>query len=277
MCEYNSTSINIHNGLPMNQYHIISILVLTAVFTFEHFFPFQEHYKYSWKHLRRNCVLGGINGFLTSVTSATLSFCVICWTADNNFGLLRMLDLPPWLIFGLAVLIFDVWIYSWHIINHRIPLLWRFHRVHHSDPSLDVTTALRFHPGEIMLSSMLNVVMITLLGMQLEHLILYKGIFHANVVFHHSNIRLPERIDRLYRTVLVSPNMHRIHHSEIKVETDSNFSSVFTFWDRMFGTYRVREDMNSLSFGLDKWMEEKWQSAKGLLFLPFQSVKNPKE
>lgn len=135
---------------------------------------------------------------------------------------------------------------------------------------MDMSTALRFHPIEITLSSMLNVVIISLMGMRLDYLIIYKGIFHANVLFQHSNVKIPNKTDRLMRLLLVSPNMHRVHHSNVREETDSNYSSVFSFWDRIFGTYRSREN-KSIEFGLTRWMEEKWQTAKGLLILPFQN------
>jgi sterol desaturase/sphingolipid hydroxylase (fatty acid hydroxylase superfamily) len=109
------------------------------------------------------------------------------------------------------------------VINHRVPLLWRFHRIHHNDPAMDMSTALRFHPVEIMLFSMLNIIVIAIIGMTLEYLIVYKGIFHANVLFHHSNFKISPKADRLMRALPVSPHMHRIHHSQLREETDSSF------------------------------------------------------
>lgn len=256
----------------MNRYHIISIAVLTAIFCFEQYFPNRKRIPYWWKHLRRNCFLGGFNGFLTGLSSAALSVSVLSWIEDNSIGLLRIWDMPNWLMFSLAFLMFDFWIYGWHWVNHKIPFLWRFHRVHHNDPAMDMSTALRFHPGEIMLSSMLNVIIIALLGMKIEHLIIYKGVFHSNVLLQHSNINISNNIDCLIRIFFVSPNMHRIHHSNVKEETDSNYSSVFSFWDRIFGTY-CRRDTKDVKFGLEQWMEQKWQTIKGLLVLPLQNKK----
>ena len=107
--------------------------------------------------------------------------------------------------------------------------------------------------------------------MRLVYLIIYKGVFHANVLFQHSNVKVSDKADRLMRLLLLSPNMHRVHHSNVKEETDSNYSSVLSFWDRIFGTYRSREN-KSIEFGLKQWMEEKWQTATGLLVLPFQNL-----
>jgi len=254
----------------MNNPQIIAVIVLTIIFCFEQYFPNRKRVSYWWKHLRRNCLIGGINGLLTGASSAALSVFVIGWMDNHSLGLLRLGQAPAWVEFCLAFILFDFWIYGLHWINHQVPFLWRFHRVHHSDPAMDMSTALRFHPFEVMLSSILNIIIIAIIGMNLEQLIIYKGIFHANVLFQHSNFRISERADRLMRILLVSPNMHRIHHSFIKEETDSNYSSLLSFWDRLFGTYR-QGDTSAVKFGLDQWMEEKWQTVLGLLKMPLHS------
>ena len=255
----------------MNRHQIIAVIVLTLIFCFEQYFPNRKRVSHWWRHLRCNCILGGLNGFLTGVSSALMSVCVICWMEDHSVGLLRMFRASSGLKLCVAFVLFDFWIYAWHWVNHQIPLLWRFHRVHHSDPAMDMSTALRFHPFEILLSSMLNIIIIALIGMDLSHLVLYKGIFHANVLFQHSNVRISPKVDYLMRALLVSPNMHRIHHSNIQKGTNSNYSSVFSFWDRLFGTY-CRRDGDLVTFGLDRWMEEKWQTVVGLLKLPFKNI-----
>jgi len=253
----------------MTKHQIIAVVALTAIFCFEQYFPNRKRVPYWWKHFRRNCLIGSINGLFTSVTGAAVSVGVISWLGDHSVGLLRMGQGPEWIEFAIAFILFDLWIYTWHWTNHQIPFLWRFHRVHHSDPAMDMTTALRFHPVEIMLSSVLNIIIFAIIGLNMEVLIIYKGIFHMNVLFHHSNFRISPKMDRFMRTLIVSPNMHRIHHSNIREETDSNYSSLFSFWDRIFGTYR-RRDVKEITFGLEKWMEEKWQTVAGLLKLPFQ-------
>jgi sterol desaturase/sphingolipid hydroxylase (fatty acid hydroxylase superfamily) len=163
----------------------------------------------------------------------------------------------------------DAWMYGWHRANHRIPLLWRFHRVHHSDPRLDVTTAARFHIGEIALSSTLRLAVFPLLGVALWQALLYEALLLPIIQFHHSNVALPERWDRLLRWVIVTPNMHRVHHSRFQPETDSNYSSIFSFWDRLARTFRQVHDARSLRIGLDEWDQEEWQTVSGLLRTPF--------
>ena len=158
--------------------------------------------------------------------------------------------------------------YVWHRVNHNIYFLWLFHRVHHSDPVLDMSSSFRFHPIEIIISSVLNVIFFVLIGISLEQIALYSVIFHANVLFHHSNIDLPEKIDRIVRYVFVTPNMHRVHHSIKRVETDSNYASVFSFWDRMFLSYKER-DVSLIVYGLKFLKEDKWQNIIGLLKMPF--------
>jgi len=150
--------------------------------------------------------------------------------------------------------------------------LWRFHQVHHNDIEVDMSTALRFHPGEILLASMSNVLIFIIVGLNIEQIILYKGIFHINVIIHHSNIAVPESLDKLLRLVIVTPNMHRVHHSIKKQETDSNFSSVLTLWDKMFGTYR-ESDPEKIVFGLETDRGEECQTIKYLLTLPFKRSK----
>ncbi len=134
---------------------------------------------------------------------------------------------------------------------------------------MDSTTALRFHPGEILLSGLANLPVIVALGMSLQVLILYKAVMVAVILFHHSNLAVPVRIDRGLRRLIVPPSMHRVHHSEIRVETDSNYGTVFSFWDRLFGSLRLREDTQAIRFGIGRFAGDTWQSPLRLLTIPF--------
>ena len=159
--------------------------------------------------------------------------------------------------------------YLWHRANHRILFLWRFHRMHHSDPQMDVTTALRFHTGELVFSSLLRFAVVPLLGMNLWQLIFYEILLLPIIQFHHSNVNLPESWDRCLRTIIVTPNIHRVHHSRWQPETDSNYSSIFSFWDRVFGSFRLRKDSHTIQYGLYTYDAQEWQTTWGMLKTPF--------
>jgi sterol desaturase/sphingolipid hydroxylase (fatty acid hydroxylase superfamily) len=158
--------------------------------------------------------------------------------------------------------------YWWHRANHELPFLWRFHRMHHSEPDLDVTTAMRFHTGEIAISSGLRCGVLVLLGMSWPMLLLYEVCMLPIIQFHHSNVRIPYGLDRALRAVIVSPNMHRVHHSVIHREHNGNYASIFSFWDRAFGSYRWRPDPEDLDIGLREWREPSWLTFWGMLKTP---------
>jgi len=142
-----------------------------------------------------------------------------------------------------------------HNANHRVPFLWRFHRMHHTDMEMDSTSAIRFHTLEIVFSSCLRLAVAPLLGIEFTHLFVYEICLQPVIIFHHSNIAFPEKWDRILRALIVTPNMHRVHHSLETYETNSNYSSVFSVWDRLAGTFRKREDMATLTFGLKEFRE----------------------
>jgi sterol desaturase/sphingolipid hydroxylase (fatty acid hydroxylase superfamily) len=180
------------------------------------------------------------------------------------------LDWPAWAETVAALILFDLWMYLWHRANHQIRFLWRFHRMHHSDNQVDATTALRFHTGELILSSILRLAVVPLLGISLSQLILYETLLQPIIIFHHSNVALPEKIDRIFRALIVTPNMHRVHHSMVNQETNSNYSSIFSFWDRIGQSFRRRIDLLTLRYGLSDFPEETWQTVVGMLKTPLK-------
>jgi sterol desaturase/sphingolipid hydroxylase (fatty acid hydroxylase superfamily) len=189
----------------------------------------------------------------------------------SGFGLLHRLHLPAGWHALSAILLLDFWTYWWHWMNHRIPFFWRFHRMHHSDARMDVTTANRFHLGEIVFSSIIRIGLIFALGIELWELVFYELLLFAVVQFHHANIALPGGVDAVLRLLIPTPAMHKVHHSRIRPETDSNFSSLLSVWDRLFRTFRLRRDLAGISFGLDGMDAPEWQNASGLLKTPFKS------
>jgi len=224
------------------------------------------------RHGFKNLVLGVFNSLLTGLGFASLWWATAQWAQARHLGVLNLVTMPGWARLAAAFLLFDVWMYWWHRLNHRVPFLWRFHRTHHSDPRMDVTTANRFHIGEIALSSILRVPLIALLGMHLGELALYELAMFTVVQLHHANIALPGRLDHTLRVFIVTPFMHKVHHSRFQPETDSNYSSLFSFWDRIFHTFRLRDDERALQLGLDEFDSPKDHTLFGLLATPIKRV-----
>ena len=203
------------------------------------------------RHAARNVGLGLLNGVGLALLAAPLLAMVSGWVERNDFGLISYFGEwgPGQLILGL--LLFDGWMYLWHRANHESRLLWRFHRLHHTDEAMDVTTTIRFHPGEIALSTLARLLVMPLLGLTVGQLLIYEIIMFPVILVHHSNIRFPEWLDRPLRWLIVTPAVHRIHHSNRQIETDSNYGSILTIWDRLGGTLRRREKNRRIIFGLD--------------------------
>jgi sterol desaturase/sphingolipid hydroxylase (fatty acid hydroxylase superfamily) len=186
--------------------------VLVLLWLLETWLPLFVDRPHRYRHALRNLVVGGINMAVIGVLFAAAAAGVAGCAEQTRFGLLHQFAAPLWVELPLALLLFDAWMYLWHRANHRVPFLWRFHRMHHTDPEMDVTTALRFHFGEIIISSALRLAIVPLLGLTLWQVILYETLLLPVIAFHHSNVALPERYDRILRAVIVSPNMHRVHH-----------------------------------------------------------------
>lgn len=219
-------------------------------------------------HGMKNMILGIGNGLMTSLSFAGLWWWVADLSARQGIGLLHWFALPSAVETSLALLLLDAWTYAWHRMSHRIGVLWRFHRVHHSDLHMDVTTASRFHPGEIIISSVLRLPVTYILGIRLEELALYDVLLFALVQFQHANIGLGTRVDRLLNWCIVTPIMHKIHHSRWKPETDSNYSSLLSVWDRIFRSFRTTPDPAQLSVGLNEFDDDRSQTLRGLLVTP---------
>lgn len=264
----------LHN---LNQWRSISsITILMLVLALESFVPFFTYFAGNAgervRHGLKNLALGVVNSLFTGFGFVASWWTTAQWAQAHGFGLLNWLPMPGWARLPVAFLLFDAWMYWWHRLNHRVPFLWRFHRTHHSDPKMDVTTANRFHIGEIALSSVLRVPVIALLGLQLWELALYELAMFTVVQLHHANIAFPAWLDRALRVVLVTPFMHKVHHSHWQPETDSNYSSLFSLWDRLFRSYRLRDDPHTLRFGLDEFNRPEDHTMTGLLATPLKQV-----
>jgi sterol desaturase/sphingolipid hydroxylase (fatty acid hydroxylase superfamily) len=189
----------------------------------------------------------------------------------QGWGVMNALDLPLWLAVLLTVLIFDFAIWAQHLITHKVPFLWRFHRVHHADRDIDVTTAIRFHPVEIALSMLLKIGLVYLLGAPALGIILFEIILNGTAMFNHANIRLPQWADAVLRRVIVTPDMHRVHHSVDRAEHDSNYGFALSIWDQVFGTYipQPKGGHEEMTIGLE-WQDDRPSKLGWSLALPFR-------
>jgi len=189
----------------------------------------------------------------------------------NGWGLLNVLAPPAWVSVPIAMLTLDCLIYGQHVMFHAVSPLWRFHMMHHSDLDFDTTTGVRFHPIEIVISMGLKIVMVLALGAPPVAVILFELLLNGTSLFNHGNVRLPVNVDRLLRLLVVTPDMHRVHHSIHRQETNSNFGFNFPWWDRLFGTYRQQpsEGHTGMSIGLEQFRNSPRLGLHHLLLMPF--------
>ncbi|MEI5681549.1 MULTISPECIES: sterol desaturase family protein [unclassified Mesorhizobium] len=191
----------------------------------------------------------------------------------KGWGLLRAAGLDGVLggIVAFVALDFAVWLE--HVASHKLPILWRIHRVHHADTGFDVTTGLRFHPLEILLSMIWKAGVVIALGAPVLSVLVFEIVLNGSAMFSHSNVRISPSVDRWLRKVIVTPDMHRVHHSTDRPETDSNYGFNFSFWDRLFKTYvgQPKRGHDGMAIGLEQWRDEKPSRLGWLLALPFRS------
>lgn len=192
---------------------------------------------------------------------------------QDQVGFLNHYDMPFFVQFFIAFVLMDLAIYFQHVIFHALPMFWRFHRVHHSDLDCDITTGIRFHPFEMIISILFKFLVIISIGAPVLAVVVFEVVLNAASMFTHSNIKIPQSIERMVRLILVTPDMHRIHHSINENETNSNFGFFISTWDRIFGTY-IKEPAlghENMQIGLQGFREPKWQNLRWLIYLPFVS------
>ncbi len=192
---------------------------------------------------------------------------------ERGWGLLNAVALPAWADLLAGLLLLDLMIYLQHVTVHKVPLLWRLHRMHHADTHIDVSTALRFHPLEILGSVLIKLAAVAALGPSAAAVLLFEVILNGMAMFNHANLGLPQPVDRLLRRVLVTPDMHRVHHSVHPDETDSNYGFNLSLWDRLFGTYRAqpRDGHAAMQIGLAEFREPGENRLDRLLTQPFRA------
>ena len=212
-------------------------------------------------------LIGQISGTLVAVGAAALA-------ASKGWGLLNMVDLPAGLEIMLAISALDLAIWFQHVLSHKVLFFWRMHRVHHADRDIDLTTALRFHPAEIILSMLYKTVLVLALGPAMWAVILFEIILNGSAMFNHANVRLPLWLDKMLRTFLVTPDMHRVHHSIHRDEHDNNYGFCLSVWDRLFGTYTAqpRDGHDAMTIGLSPYQSDKPDQIFWSLKLPVDKL-----
>jgi sterol desaturase/sphingolipid hydroxylase (fatty acid hydroxylase superfamily) len=221
-----------------------------------------------------NLAMVGIDTLVLRAMAIALPFLAVGAAVDAwrlGCGLFHATDWPFWAEAGLAILTLDFAIWLQHLITHKVPLFWRFHRVHHADRDFDVTTAVRFHPVEIAASMGLKIGLIYLIGPPALAVLAFEILLNGTALFNHANLALPRWLDAILRLVIVTPNMHRIHHSVLRAEHDSNFGFALSVWDRMFRTYRAMPEAghDRMVVGLE-WQDDRPTRLGWSLWLPFR-------
>jgi len=218
-----------------------------------------------------NLLIVLINSLVVRLLPVAGAGAVALWAEAHHFVLFNLLSWPSTIELVCAVILLDLVIYTQHVIFHAVPLLWRLHMVHHADRDIDVTTGLRFHPLEILLSMLIKMAVVALLGAPVLAVLLFELILNGMAMFNHANVALPLRLDALIRRLLVTPDMHRVHHSVIRQETNSNYGFNLSLWDRLFGTYRAQPEAghDAMVIGLDYLQHAPTQNLAFMLRLPF--------
>ncbi|WP_264536865.1 sterol desaturase family protein [Flavobacterium sp. N1736] len=263
--------------IPSSHRSLILVGGITLFWLIENTFPlFQLQYR-KWQH-------AGINIFFTITTiivNFILAFILIktaSWTTENHFGILQWLpQIPIWLYTIIGLLLLDlIGAYLVHFIEHKVKFLWRFHLIHHTDTWIDTTTANRHHPGESIIRFVFTTLGVLIVGSPMWMVFLYQSLSVVASQFNHANISLPNKLDNILSYLIVSPNMHKVHHHYVLPYTDSNYGNIFSVWDRLFGTFTTLPK-EKLIYGVDTHMApEEHNKLKNLLQIPFQKSRSGK-
>jgi sterol desaturase/sphingolipid hydroxylase (fatty acid hydroxylase superfamily) len=239
----------------------------------EYFRPRRQQTITRYQRWPINLGLAFLNMAIMRVTFGAIAYLSAINAENFSFGLLNQLALPGWLDIIITLLFLDFAIYFQHIISHKWKLLWRLHQIHHTDLEIDASTAVRFHPLEIMISMVYKVACIYLIGADPVAVIAFEIILNGTATFNHSNINIPLNIDKYLRWILITPDIHRIHHSTVRSETDSNYGFSISLWDRLFKTYvaEPQKTQTTLDIGLPQYRRAKDGKIIQLLLMPFKN------
>ncbi len=226
------------------------------------------------RHVVRNLATGGFAAVMVIPLQMMILIPVSAWVEAKQIGLLSLVSWPSLVEGVIAFLLLDYTLWWWHRINHLVPLFWRFHLIHHIDLDLDASTAFRFHFGELGLSVLVRALQITIIGAGPAAVVVWQAVLFACILFHHSNLRLPIGFERVLVGIIVTPRMHGIHHSNYRNETDSNWSSIFTVWDRLHGTLLLDVPQDQIEIGVPAYRDPRDVSFGKLQLRPFQQQRD---
>jgi len=259
----------LENEVELRLFFFFAVLCIVALW--EALSPKRD--RHTGRHIRwtRNLALVFLNSFIVRLIVPFTAVGVALYAAQNQLGLLNYLSLPFAAHVMISVLLLDLLIYGQHVVFHYVPVLWRLHKVHHIDQEIDVTTGLRFHPLEILLSTLIKAASILLLGVPVMAVVIFEILLNGTAMFNHGNINLPGMMDKILRLFVVTPDMHRVHHSVIPDETNSNFGFNLPWWDRVFGTYQAQPAQGhiEMDIGLPDYRDDNETGLWALLVIPF--------
>lgn len=252
---------------------LVSAIVLAGTFLplllLENLRPLRRAVEPKLRRTARNLTTAGVSLAIMTLVQTPLLLPVSAWVSQNRIGLLNAVSWPRGVEVALAVLLLDYTLWFWHWANHVVPFFWRFHLVHHVDRDLDASTALRFHFGELLLSIGYRALQIAAIGADPFSVFLWQTILFASILFHHANVRLPLGLERFLVRFVVTPRMHGIHHSDRRDETNSNYSSLLSVWDRLHRTLVLGVPQEEVRIGVAAYREEKDVTLGKILALPF--------
>jgi len=231
--------------------------------------PYRQPSVSKMKRLMTNISLTVLNSAILSLIFAAATINTAMHVSGNRLGLLNIISLPLWAKVFLTVLFMDFMLYVWHLLNHEIPFFWRFHRVHHSDLNMDVSTATRFHIGELSLSAVIKIGLIYFIGADLVSVIIFESLLVLTAQFQHSSLKVPESFEKVFWIFFVPPSMHRIHHSVKIHERDTNYGTILSVWDRLLGTLLKDIEQEKIIIGLGPYREPEKLGLPHLLLMPF--------
>jgi sterol desaturase/sphingolipid hydroxylase (fatty acid hydroxylase superfamily) len=252
----------------------LTAAVFVALFVLERLLPLRRRCSSLLPRVILNLIISAAAFAVAAILVRPAATAALSWATKKPFGLVHLLALPSALQFIAAFLLMDLTFYWWHIANHRIGFLWRFHNVHHIDPDLDVSTGFRFHFGEVGMSAVFRVAQVLLIGISMPAFAVYELVFQGNTLFHHSNLRLPIRLERLLNKLLVTPRMHGIHHSQVQRENNSNYGVVFPWWDRVHRTLGLNIPQAEIAIGIPGYSQPDDNRLKNALLMPFRKQRD---
>jgi sterol desaturase/sphingolipid hydroxylase (fatty acid hydroxylase superfamily) len=231
--------------------------------------PYRSNSVSKFKRWINNLSMTLFNSIIITLIFSAAIVNTALYAQSQQLGLLNILEIPTWLKVLVTVAFMDLIIYIWHLLNHEMPFLWRFHRVHHSDLNMDVSTATRFHVVELVISAVIKISIIFFLGAGPLGVMIFEGTLVLCAQFSHSSLKVPRWFETLYWILFVPPSMHRIHHSVVIKERDTNYGTIFSFWDRILGTLLTRVNQDKIRIGIGAYAKPEKLNFHQLLVMPF--------